>query len=493
MSGERVERRLAAILAADMVGYSRLMAADEEGTLARLKLLRTELLDPAIAAHQGRVFKSTGDGLLIEFASVVEAMRCALAVQRANVIRNSGFADDRRLDLRIGLHVGDVIIEHDDIFGDGVNIAARLESLAPPGGICVSARVYEDVAGRIDAEFEDSGEQQLKNIGRPVRVYRIKLAEERQAFNSEKDAAQALLVDLKLRQIGYVGAIMRPVINELRRGLAAYGHIEGQNIQIHFRWSEGEYSKYTRMIRELIDLPVELIIADATPAVLAAKRATSTLPIVMTGVGDPVAYGIVPSLMKPGGNITGMSGGLHEYLPRTVRLFKDIRPEASRVAILSPSAANQGGFEHAIKAIEDAARALGMMSKAYFGNTSDELRAALSTLNNTVDVLVVIPDHGFLPNRSLILEAATDAGVPVVCPSPEYVAEGALLSLGPNRNEAHRRLAYFVDCVLRGTHPSNIPVEEPDKDWLLINLRTARSFGITVPTPILLKADQVID
>jgi TolB-like protein/class 3 adenylate cyclase len=164
MSERGVKRRLAAILAADVVGYSLLMGEDEAGTLVRLKALRDELIAPKIAQHKGRIVKTTGDGMLVEFSSIVEAVACAAAWQAAIV------GDIR---WRIGINVGDVIIDGEDIYGDGVNIAARLEALAEPGGICVSARVQEDAAGRLDLEFEDIGEQSLKNIARPVRVYRV--------------------------------------------------------------------------------------------------------------------------------------------------------------------------------------------------------------------------------------------------------------------------------------------------------------------------------
>jgi adenylate cyclase len=171
---EQVERRLAAILAADVVGYSRLIEADEEGTLGRLKTLRAEIIDPKIAGHRGRIVKTTGDGLLVEFSSVVDALRCAAELQAAMAERNGPQSPDRRIDFRIGIHQGDVVVEDRDIFGDGVNIAARLEGLAEPGGICISARVHEDAVGRLDLAFDDIGEQALRNISRPVRVFRVR-------------------------------------------------------------------------------------------------------------------------------------------------------------------------------------------------------------------------------------------------------------------------------------------------------------------------------
>jgi adenylate cyclase len=169
-------RRLAAILAADVAGYSRLMGADEEGTHERLKALRHELLDPKIAEHRGRVVKTTGDGMLVEFASVVDAVRCAVAVQQAMPERNTGVAVDNRIELRIGINLGDVIVEPDDLYGDGVNIAARIEALADPGGVFVSNTVHDQVRDRLPFAFEDMGEQQVKNIARPVRVYRVRAA-----------------------------------------------------------------------------------------------------------------------------------------------------------------------------------------------------------------------------------------------------------------------------------------------------------------------------
>ena len=172
-TAERIERRLTAILAADVVGYSRLMSADEEGTLAQLKSHRSAIVDPKIAEHRGRIVKTTGDGLLMEFASVVDALRCAVEVQRGMAEWNADIPQDKRIEFRVGIHQGDVITEAGDIFGDGVNVAARLEGLAQPGGICVSGRVHEDAHGKLDISFEDMGEQQLKNISRPVRVFRV--------------------------------------------------------------------------------------------------------------------------------------------------------------------------------------------------------------------------------------------------------------------------------------------------------------------------------
>jgi adenylate cyclase len=175
MAEARTERRLAAILAADVAGYSRLMGGDEEGTLAALKIHRRELIDPKIAEHRGRIVKTTGDGVLVEFASAVDAVRCALEIQRAMAERNAAIPEKRRIEFRMGLNVGDIIIDEGDIYGDGVNIAARVETLAVAGAICLSDNAYQQIKGKLALDVSDMGEQQLKNIAQPVRVYGVLL------------------------------------------------------------------------------------------------------------------------------------------------------------------------------------------------------------------------------------------------------------------------------------------------------------------------------
>jgi adenylate cyclase len=175
MSEERAQRRLAAILAADVVGYSRLMERDERGTLATLKRRRKEVLEPLVACHEGRIFKVTGDGTLSEFASAVNAVECAVGLQRGMAIANDELPDDQRIVLRIGINLGDIMVEGRDLYGDGVNVAARIEALADPGSVFVSQTVFNHVRGKVSLGFEDLGDKQLKNITEPVRVYRVRL------------------------------------------------------------------------------------------------------------------------------------------------------------------------------------------------------------------------------------------------------------------------------------------------------------------------------
>src|SRR5690348_2585372 len=174
MEQRNVERKLAAILAGDVAGYSRLMGMDEEGTLAQLKAHRRALVDPKIREHHGKIIKTTGDGMVVEFASAVDAVRCAVEVQRGMAERNAGVPPEKRIEFRLGINVGDIIHDDKDIFGDGVNVAARLEGLAEPGGICVSQGVRDPVRDKLRFTFEDMGEQALKNISSPVHAFRVR-------------------------------------------------------------------------------------------------------------------------------------------------------------------------------------------------------------------------------------------------------------------------------------------------------------------------------
>jgi class 3 adenylate cyclase/pimeloyl-ACP methyl ester carboxylesterase len=193
LTDSHVERRLAAILAADVAGYSRLMEADEEGVLARLKAARKSLVDPAIAAHRGRIVKTTGDGMLVEFASAVDAARCAIEVQRGMAEQNAAVPEVKRLEYRIGIHVGDIIVDDNDIFGDGVNVAARLEGVSARGGICISRHVLDLIEGKVDITCRELGRQNLKNIARPIEVYGIDL-------RGEGSLAARLLANSDLKQ-----------------------------------------------------------------------------------------------------------------------------------------------------------------------------------------------------------------------------------------------------------------------------------------------------
>jgi adenylate cyclase len=222
---DRIERRLAAILAADVAGYSRLTGVDEEGTHVQLQDHLRTLVDPKIAEHRGRVVKNTGDGMLAEFSSVVDAVRCALDVQRGMAERNAEVPDEKRIEFRMGINVGDIIIDRGDIFGDGVNVAARLEGLAKPGGICISDDAHRQVRGKFDVTFEDAGERQLKNIARPVRVFRVALDDARPAkpIWQRHNAAPAVRRDRWSARVMAIGAAV--VLSAGAGGAALYFHL----------------------------------------------------------------------------------------------------------------------------------------------------------------------------------------------------------------------------------------------------------------------------
>ena len=202
MAGNQMQRKIVAILAADVVGYSRLAGIDEDRTLARLRALRSDMIDPTIAVHRGRVVKRTGDGALVEFSSVVDAVRCAIEVQNGMIERNAGVPPDRRIEFRIGIHVGDVVEESDgDLMGDGINIAARLEGMAKPGAICLSEDAYRQVKARLDLVVGDLGEQSLKNIAEPIRVYSLEVGRPAQPKPTEAPAPPHLSI-VVFRQSG---------------------------------------------------------------------------------------------------------------------------------------------------------------------------------------------------------------------------------------------------------------------------------------------------
>ena len=228
----RIERRLAAILAADVAGYSRLTGVDEEGTHVQLQAHLRALVDPKVAEHRGRVVKNTGDGMLAEFGSVVDAMRCALDVQRGMAERNAEVPDEKRIEFRIGINVGDIIIDRGDIFGDGVNVAARLEGLAKSGGICLSDDAHRQVRGKFDVTFEDAGERQLKNIARPVRVFQVALDDARlpKPIWQRHNAASAVLRAKWSTRVKAIGAAVVLIAGVV--GAALYFHLGSAPVRL---------------------------------------------------------------------------------------------------------------------------------------------------------------------------------------------------------------------------------------------------------------------
>ncbi len=322
---QRTERRLAAILAADVVGYSRLMGVDEEGTHLALKEIWREVTDPSIKERRGRVVKTMGDGLLVEFASVVDAVVCAVDIQRKMIAGNQDVPADRRIVFRIGINLGDIIIDDDDIFGDGVNVAARLETLAEPGGICISQVVRDQIHGKLDIAFVDQGERQFKNIARPVRAFRVWLTENPPpqpplSFPDNPSAAAAPLFPSDTRpkvDQSLFGLIVQQILD--RRALLAVVVFLAASAGVVVLWS-GIYSPGPVAPASPLSQPAEDRLAAMDPAIPATRSRT---------IGDPVFFErdkvVLPRSAGP--TIDRQAAFLHDHPMMTVTIKTYCSPD----------------------------------------------------------------------------------------------------------------------------------------------------------------------
>jgi putative ABC transport system substrate-binding protein len=291
-------------------------------------------------------------------------------------------------------------------------------------------------------------------------------------------------------RIGYLAASPRPTDDVFRHALRELGYIEGHNLTILCRW--GESGNYEAMAQDLVRLNVDLIVAVGSPAAQAAKNATRRIPIVFYLVGDPVGYGIIPSLAHPGSNITGMSTQLSAFAPKGLQFIKEIVPMAAKLAILGDP--SNPGTNATIKAVEAGALTLGLTTAFYGDAISDELtRTFTAILRERPDALFVIPNLFPRTQRLRIIEFALTNRIPALYGLKEYVTDGGLISLGPNRDDIARRAAGVLDKILKGAQPADIPVEQPTTFELVINLTTAKTLGLTIPQWILVRADEVIE
>jgi putative ABC transport system substrate-binding protein len=281
----------------------------------------------------------------------------------------------------------------------------------------------------------------------------------------------------------------RPTDEVFRQALHDLGYIEGRNLTILYRW--GERGNYGQLAEELVRVNVDLIVAVASPATRAAKNATKTIPIVFTQVGDPVAYGFIASLARPGENITGMSSQLSEIGPKALQFIKAIIPASAKLAILgNPS---NPGTSATVASVGAAALTLGFKTKFYGVEKSDKLTTVLTAiLRVRPDTLFVIPDPFLRAQRARIIDFALTNRIPAIYGLKEYVTDGGLMSVGPNRDEMASHAAVLVDKILQGAKPGDLPVEQPMKFELVINLKTAKTLGLTIPQSLLLRADEVI-
>ena len=299
----------------------------------------------------------------------------------------------------------------------------------------------------------------------------------------------------KVHRIGFLGnstaALEANLVQPFRDGLRELGYVEGRDVAIEYRWAEGQYERFPALIAELIALKVEVLVTAGTPAALAVKRATTTIPLVMVAVGEPVGTGLVKSLARPGGNLTGLVSIAPDLEGKRLELLTEIVPKLSSVAFLS----NPANPFHATseKQARTAARSLHLKVEFFPVRAESEFeRAFLAMGGQRPGALVMLADRLFLHHRARIVEFAAQNRLPAVYAYTELVEAGGLMSFGPSYPGMHRRAAYFVDRILKGDKPADLPMEQPSKFELLINLKTARALGLVIPQPVLLRADNLI-
>ena len=301
----------------------------------------------------------------------------------------------------------------------------------------------------------------------------------------------------RVPRIGFLGtrspSDTSPYLDAFRQGLRELGRVEGQNIVIDYRFAEGRFDRLSDLAAELVRLKVDIIVAATTPAAVAAKKATETIPIVAISVGDPVGLGLIASLARPGGNLTGLSYSVGlEIAGKGLELLKETVPKVRRVAILS----NPGNpFQPlAITEVNVAARSLGVQLQLLEARGPNELDGAFAAMaQERVGALLVVADSLFLLHRTRLADLAARSRLPAAYGSTENVEAGGLMSYGPSIRDFYRRAATYVDKILKGAKPGDLPVEQPTKFELVINLKTAKALGLTIPPSLLQRADEVIE
>ena len=296
-------------------------------------------------------------------------------------------------------------------------------------------------------------------------------------------------------RIGFLGnstaALEANLVGPFREGLRDLGYVEGRNVLIEYRWAEGKYDRFPALIGELLALKVAVIVTAGTPAALAVKQATTSVPLVMTAVGDPVGTGIVPSLSHPGGNITGLTAISTEMDAKRLELLREVVPSVSYIAVLWNAASPLQVL--AEKQVQAAAQVLRMRVLSLGVKTEEEIKSALAVMaRERPDALLVLADRLLLHHRALIMDFATRHRLPGVHAYRELVEAGGLMSFGPSYADMHKRAAYFVDRILKGAKPGDLPVERPRTFELVINMRAAKALGLTIPQSVLLRATEII-
>jgi putative ABC transport system substrate-binding protein len=299
----------------------------------------------------------------------------------------------------------------------------------------------------------------------------------------------------KVPRVGFLGnataALEANLVGPFREGLREIGYVEGQNIQIEYRWAEGKYERFPALIAELIALKVDVIVTAGTPASLAVKKATTSIPLVMVAVGDPVATGLVASLGRPGGNITGLTSIAAEMEGKRLELLREVVPKLSHIAVLWNAASPIQVIQE--RETRAAAQVLGMKMLSLGVRTREEIEDAFAAIvRERPGALLVLADRLFLYHRARIMDFAARHRLPGVHAYRELVEAGGLMSFGPSYAGMHRRAAYFVDRILKGAKPADLPVERPATFELVLNLKAAKALGLTIPQSVFLRATDVI-
>ena len=300
----------------------------------------------------------------------------------------------------------------------------------------------------------------------------------------------------KIRRIGFLGnstaALEANLIGPFRQGLRDLGYQEGGNVQIEYRWADGNYQRFPKLIAELISSKVDVIVTAGTPASLAVKKATSSIPLVMIAVGEPVATGLVASLARPGGNITGVTSIAPEMEGKRLELLREVVPGISHIAVLWNAASPVQIIQE--RETRAAAQVLGVKMLSLGVRTREEIEDALAAIDKErPGALLVLADRLFLHHRTRIMDFATQRRLPGVHAYRELVEAGGLMSYGPSYADMHRRAAWYVEKILKGAKPADLPVERPTKFDLVVNVKAAKAIGVTIPASFLLRADQVIE
>jgi putative ABC transport system substrate-binding protein len=300
----------------------------------------------------------------------------------------------------------------------------------------------------------------------------------------------------EIPRIGFLGnstaELEAHLIGPFREGLRDLGYVEGRDIHIEYQWAQGDYSKFPALIGELLDRKVAVIVTAGTPATLAVKKATNTVPLVMVAVGNPVGNGIVPSLKRPGGNITGLTSISTEMDGKRLELLKEVAPKLSHVAVLWNSKSPLQIL--AEKKVKEAAGVLEMRVLSLGTSTKEEIDEAFNVMKKArPEALLVLADRLFLHHRAEIMKFAARNRLPGVHAYRELVEAGGLMSYGPDYADMHRRAAYFVDRILKGADPADLPVERPARFHLVINMTAAREIGLTIPQTVMLRATEIIE